>query len=187
MAMEMDPEKVNDEQRSADLQIENSILKAGEAYSASHRRSRTENKERASNRARIKDLGMRTDAYQVGVRIVKDLTENERKDFLRDLNLVVKVLGAKQAELFPDEALKAAKREEKQREKKAKEGRSQEELDAATNDNPRSDPAAGGAKPQTESQAEAEQSEGDAVLDAMAPKISQSDKAKRLREKAGLP
>lgn len=133
-----DPNFIND----PDRQIASSIDKIGERYSASHKRSRTENKERSEIRARAKELGIRTDAFQVGVRIVKDLTANERKDFLRDLDLIVKTLGARQAELFPDEALRAAKREAA----KGNKTRTQAELDAKTDTDPKSDPAAGGAQ-----------------------------------------
>lgn len=143
--LETDPDKIND----ADRQIEARIFKEGESYSASHKRSRTENKTRAESRARIKEIGMRTDAYQVGVRIVKDLSAREREEFLRDLNLVVKVLGNRQQDLFPEEALRAAKREKLRQEEEAK--AEAERKKQAESDKPgsRSDPNAGGAKPQT--------------------------------------
>src|SRR5690606_33267697 len=127
------------------------------------------NKERSEIRNRAKELGLRTDAFQVGVRIVKDLTANERKDFLRDLDLVVKTLGARQAELFPDEALRAAKREER----KANKGRSKDELDAKTDSDPRSDPSAGGAQTDIEQaireRQEREQAEGETILAGKSP------------------
>ncbi len=163
--MTENPDEINDPQR----QIEANIDKIGERYSASHKRSRTENKERADIRGRAKELGMRTDAFQVGVRIVKDLTANERKDFLRDLNLVVTVLGAKQGVLFPDEALRAAKREERKTEKAAGKPRTQAELDANTDNNPASNPANGGAQVDIEDAiakaTAAEQAEGAALLE----------------------
>jgi hypothetical protein len=163
--MNDNPDEINDPQR----QIEASIDKIGERYSASHKRSRTENKERAEIRTKAKELGMRTDAFQVGVRIVKDLTDNERKDFLRDLNLVVSVLGAKQGLLFPDEALKAAAREQRKADKAAGKPRSAAELDAKTDTDPKSDPAAGGAQVDIEeaiaAQTARELAEGEALIE----------------------
>lgn len=203
--LEDDPDKINDAER----QIEAKIGQIGEAYAASNKRQKTENKTRAENRAKIKEMGIRTDAYQVGVKLARDLTETERKDFMRDLTLVVKVLGAKQQELFPDEALKAAKREQAKKDKAAKAPRSKEELDAASEENPRSDPNSGGAKPQVpevdtrppelrssdpvideslKSVLAREQEEGDAALDAGLPqtKKSQSEIAAERRAAAKL-
>ena len=197
--METDPSKINDAER----QIEATILEVGQAYADSNKRQKKENKSRAENRARIKELGVRTDAYQVAVRICKDLTESERKDFLRDLDLLVRVLGPRQRDFFEDEAIKAEKREQKRRDKEAEAGRTQAELDAKTDTDPKSDPAKGGAgkgrkkkgaqaeppagetgdeliaRVAREKQAEQEQREGDAIL-------SQSERAAKKREAAGL-
>lgn len=160
MAMTDDPNYIND----PDRQLASNIDKLGDRYSGSHKRSRTENSERSQIRARAKELGIRTDAFQVGVRIVKDLTANERKDFLRDLDLIVKTLGARQADLFPDEALRAAKREAS----KGNKPRTPAELDANTDTNPASDPANGGAQVDLEEAIAAQQArelaEGDALL-----------------------
>jgi len=192
--METDPEKIND----ADRQVEASLLKAGEAYAASHKRSRAENKERAANRAKIKELGLRTDAYQVGVRIVKDLTETERSDFLRDLTLVVTALGHRQQELFPEEALKAQQRIERAKEKAAKEAAKLQGNEGApdSDTNPRSNPNAGGAKPMTPEEEAAEQAEGEKVLSGVTStevktaeprkRRSQSEIAEEKRKSAGL-
>ena len=141
MPMEMDPDKIND----SDRYVESKLLEQTEIYAASRVRSRKENEIKATSRKRVADLGLRTDAYQIGIRLVKDLTEGERADFMRDLGLVLKVLGARQADLFPDEVLKAEKRAQKARDREAKAGRSKAELDAASDSNPKSDPAAGGA------------------------------------------
>lgn len=208
--MTNDPNFINDPQR----QLEANLDKIGERYSSSHKRSRTENKERADIRARAKELGLRTDAFQTGIKIVKDLTENERKDFLRDLDLIVRVFGAKQSELFPDEALKAEQRVKRQAERAAKEGRTKEELDAASDSNSRSDPSAGGAQIDLEdaiaaatdpvipdggvynagagkpSLEEIEAAEGEAALADAAPettKQSQSAKAQARKNAAGIP
>lgn len=191
--METDPSKIND----ADRYIESKILEAGQAYADSNKRQKKENKARAENRAKVKELGVRTDAYQTAVRICKDLTESERADFLRDLELLVRVLGPRQRDFFEDEAIKAEKREQKRKDAEAKEGRTQAELDAKTDTDPKSDPKKGGAgkKAKTIKEAAAasdaalaesiaatqaqEQADGDAIL-------SQSEIAAKKREAAGL-
>lgn len=199
--IEMDPAKIND----ADRYVESKILEAGEAYAESNKRQKVENKKRAENRAKIKDLGVGTYAYQVAVKICKDLTETERGDFLRDLDVLVRVLGPKQKDLFADELIKAEKRAQRQAEKAAKVTGKEGAPDP--DNNPRSDPNAGGAKPQTEEKpwpddvaaADAaafvesekrlrepdappdvpgEQAEGEAALAAAMPKTKQAQSAK---------
>lgn len=135
--METDPSKIND----ADRQIQGKVYEEAQKYAETRTKSRALNKERAASRAKIDEMGIRTDAYQTGIRLIKDLSVGERADFMRDLNLILGVLGKRQSDLFPEEALKAAKREE-DRKKKA-----QEEKTAAGRlpDHPRSDPAKGGA------------------------------------------
>jgi hypothetical protein len=136
--MEQDPDKINDIER----QIEQRVFKEGEAYAASHKRSRAENKDRSASRERIKEMGLRTDAYQVGVRIVKDLTALERKAFLQDLELVVRVLGSRQKDLFPEEAMRAEKREQRRKEAEA-EAKKGSAGAPDPDKNPRSDPEQG--------------------------------------------
>lgn len=181
--MEQDPDKINDIER----QIEQRVFKEGEAYAASHKRSRAENKERSASRERIKEMGLRTDAYQVGVRIVKDLTALERKAFLQDLELVVRVLGSRQKDLFPEEAMRAEKREQRRKEAEA-EAKKGSAGAPDPDKNPRSDPNKGGAKPRTGKKGEAsnvvqlqppsgeqqqaEQQEGEETLKSMAPETA---------------
>jgi hypothetical protein len=186
--MEQDPDKINDIER----QIEQRVFKEGEAYAASHKRSRAENKDRSASRERIKEMGLRTDAYQVGVRIVKDLTALERKAFLQDLELVVRILGSRQKDLFPEEAMRAEKREQRRKEAEAEANKGK--AGAPDPDkNPRSDPAKGGAKPRvgkkgetgnvvqlqppSGEQQQAEGQEGDAVLNGLTPETQAAQNA----------
>jgi hypothetical protein len=142
VAMETDPAKIND----ADRQLDAKINEAADWYAGSNARQKDENKGRAENRKHVSDLGLSTKAYQWAVQLLKSgLTDFEIKDVLRDLEIFVRVLGDRQAELFPAELAAATKRRERKAEKAAKEPRGGEELDAATDANPKSDPAAGGA------------------------------------------
>jgi hypothetical protein len=209
VAMEQDPAKIND----YDRQLATSIEKLGEFAAGSNQRQRDENKLRAENRAKVKELGVGTYAYQVAVKVCKDMTEGERKDFLRDLELLVRILGPKQKDLFADELIKAEAREKKRQEKESEAGRTKAELDAKTDTDPKSDPAAGGAgkkpkggkKKATEAveelnraplasevdpaaaQAAAEQAEGEKLLDGAGKPKSQTEIAQQKRDEAGVP
>ena len=114
-------------------------------------------------------MGISTHAYQIAIKVVKDLTESERRDWLRDFQMVVKVLGGRQKELFPEEALRAEKRAQRQKEKAAGKPRDKGELDAQTDANRRSDPNAGGAQVDIEEAiknvTEREKQEGAALLE----------------------
>lgn len=162
--VEMDPDKINDHDR----QIEARILKEGQDYAARNQRSKAENKGRAESRARIKELGMDTNAYATAIRLIKDKTPEELKAWRRDFELTLKIMGSKQKELFPEEQLRAEKRLERQRDAAAKKGRSKDELDAKTDSDPRSDPNAGGAQIDIEQaireRQEREQAEGETIL-----------------------
>lgn len=135
--MNENPDEIN----NPDRQIAARVYNEAEAYAETRKVSKDLNEKRTKSRKNIVEMGFRKDAYQVAIRVVKDLTPREQKDFIRDLQTFLKILGGRQADLFPEEALKAAKREEKRKEKaaedKARAGRSP--------DHPRSDPAAGGA------------------------------------------
>ena len=199
--MEQDPDKINDIER----QVEQRVFKEGEAYAASHKRSRAENKERSASRERIKEMGLRTDAYQVGVRIVKDLTALERKAFLQDLELVVRILGSRQKDLFPEEAMRAEKREQRRKEAEA-EAKKGSAGAPDPDKNPRSDPAKGGAKPRVGKKGEAatgavvgldgkplpaaetetEQQEGDAALKGLAPDTAAAQEAAKPKSQSQI-
>lgn len=141
--METDPAKIND----MDRQLEQSIFTEGQGYAARNARSKEENKGRANARERIKNLGMNPQAFGAAVAVVKTKTPRELEDYVRDFLLAVKVLSQKQAELFPEEAAAALKREQLREQKAAAIPRTKEELDAASDANSRSAPDAGGAKP----------------------------------------
>lgn len=175
-----------------EAQIADTLFKQGQDYADRNKRSKAENKGRAESRAKIKELGMNPNAYATAIRLIKDLTASELKDWRRDFEMTLKVMGSRQKELFPEEQLAAEARAQRKAEKAAKEPRSQAELDAKTDTDPKSDPAAGGAQIDIEEAIAAktaeEQVEGAAVLD-QAPtneKLSQSEKAQRARNAAGL-
>lgn len=170
--MAMAEDRINDDERDgtitdAEAQIEATLFKQGQEYAARNQRSQAENKGRAESRAAIKSLGMNPSAYAQAVKLIKDLTPSELKDWRRDFELTLKVMGSKQKELFPMEQLAAEQRAKRAAEKAAGKPRTQAELDAATDSNPKSDPAAGGAQIDIEeaiARQAAEQAEGDAIL-----------------------
>jgi hypothetical protein len=132
------PEEINDAER----QINQVIWNEGQDYAERNKRSKAENKGRAESRERIKKTGITPNAYHTAIRLIKDLSPRELEDWKRDFSLVLKVLGSRQAELFPEEALKVAKREADRKRREAEE-KTKAGVDADTN--PRSDPKAGGA------------------------------------------
>lgn len=181
MPMNDNPDEIN----AADRQIESTIWKEGQNYAARNARSKEENKGRAESRDRIKQTGISTNAYHTAVGLIKKLSASELKDWRRDFDLVLKVLGSKQQELFPEESLKIAKRES---DKKAKEAEAKTKAGPDADTNPRSDPNKGGAKPRvagTGDEADVksnvpapnppdEESEGAAALDAGLPKTKKA-------------
>lgn len=142
MPMTEKPEEINDAERYVDT----SIWKEGQEYAERNARSKEENEGRKESRERIKKLGMSPNAFHTAVGLVKKLTQRELDDWLRDFNASLGVLRQRQSDLFPIEAAAAAKREEK-RLQRAAEAKTKAGVDPDTN--PRSDPNAGGAKPQT--------------------------------------
>jgi len=152
----------------AEAQIEATLFKQGQEYAARNLRSKTENKGRAESRAAIKSLGMNPNAYATAIKLIKDLTQAELKEWRRDFDLTIKVMGSRQRELFPSEQLAAEARIQRAKDKAAKKGRTQSEMDADSDVNPRSDPNAGGAQIDLEAAiAEAtarELAEGEALL-----------------------
>ena len=140
--MEDDPDKIND----PDRQLAAKVVAKGKEYHESRVRSRDENAIKAKGRKEIADLGFRTDAYQHSLRVSRDLTPKEQKDYVRDFRFFLKVFGDNQADLWPEEAAKAAARAQKRAAKaaKAKESDIDRERRLAA-DSPRSDPARGGA------------------------------------------
>jgi hypothetical protein len=169
-----------------DTQIDNTIMKLAEDYASCDRRSAEINDERATIRENAEKLGIPSKAFQHAVGMVKHMSKGERRDYEEGVARVLRAVGDRQADLFPEAAERIRKREEKA----ATKPRTPAEIDAANEANPRSDPNKGGAKPQTPPNPPDEQTEGDAALAAAAPKTtakqSQSAKAKAKLAAAGL-
>lgn len=133
------------------------IWREAEGYAQTRETSRKLNKTRAKSRSNIEDGGIRTDAFQDGIRLVKDLDADERKAYMADLMLVLDVLGARQGDLFPEDVAKRAKAAEKAKTKGAKtpkvskkaaaaaQTRTKADLDKQTDEAKRSNPGNGGA------------------------------------------
>jgi hypothetical protein len=129
------------------------ILQTGATDGESLKVSKIQNDKRAESRKKIKEAGMNTTAYGMGVKVAKMmLNQGEREDFIRDFLITVETLTQKQVEFWPDLAMIAEKRRAKAAEKKAraaaaagKETPEQQERRVAADTNPRSDPKRGGA------------------------------------------
>jgi hypothetical protein len=169
----------------AQKEIDSTISKLADQYASCDRRSAEINDERATIRANVDKLGIDPKGFVHAVAQVKQMSNGERRDYQASVSRVLSVIGDRQGELYPEYAERIRKREERAAEAAAKAGRTQEELDAETNANPRSDPAAGGAGAPP-----GEQADGEAALAAAAPvtaaKQSQSEKAAKKRAAAGL-
>lgn len=153
-----DADRVND----VDARTDKRIAELATRYAESLERSGEENDERSEIREEIVDLGLESRAFQHGVTLIKTMSKGEQRAYITSLNRVVNALQDKQAELFPEEFEKIKKREE------AKAQTVANTVDSDTN--PRSDPNAGGAKPQVPVEnPPGEQEDGEAALAAMAP------------------
>lgn len=146
--LEDDPDKINDPNR----QLETKVVAQAEKYQQSRLRSQSENKIKADGRKEIDKLGFRTDAYQSALRVARDLTPAEQKQYVRDFRFFLKVFGDKQQELWPEDAAKAAARAKRKAERAAKdraaaggETQEQQERRLAADTKRRSDPKSGGA------------------------------------------
>jgi hypothetical protein len=151
-----------------DAQINSTILKLAEDYAASEARSANENEIRANIRSNVEKLGIPSKAWQVGVSMAKHMTVGERRDHEVGLKRVLSVLDEVAPTLWPEDVARAKKREERKAAEAAGQPRSEGELDAKTDSDKRSDPAAGGAKPQTESAPAAEEKKPETLKDAVA-------------------
>lgn len=181
--MTENPDEIND----ADRQIAQVIWNEGQAYAENNKISKKQNKARAESRERIKQTGIRPDAYALAVKHIKDLSTREQIEFLDDYKLVMKTMGSRQAELFPEESLKIAKREadrkrrEEEDKKKAAEAATLKGVDPDTN--PRSDPTKGGAGKAKAKQPATTLKEATAASDAA---IKESLAAVEAEKKPGL-
>lgn len=160
-----DSDRIND----VDGRIRERIGDLATRYAESLHRSGEENEERGEIREEIVDLGLESRAFQHGVTLIKTMSPGEQRAYIHTLNLVVEALQPKQQEMFPEEFERIKKREE---------ARAQTVADAIDSDtNPRSDPNAGGAKPQIPVEnPEGEQAEGEDALAALAPKTAAAKK-----------
>lgn len=126
--------------------VDSTVLKLAEQYQATVEKSRELNEERANIRENVGKLGIDPKAFQVGLRMAKDMSKGERSDFTGSLDRVLGVLDGKEVDLFgAEEMRKRDERKKKAEDKKAKAGRDKAELDKKTDTNPKSDPAKGGA------------------------------------------
>lgn len=146
--MEDDPELIND----PDRQLEAKVVKQAEKYQQSRLRSKSENSIKAEGRKEIDKLGFRTDAYQASLRVARDLTPAEQKQYVRDFRFFLKVFADKQLQLWPEDAALAVARAKRKAERKAKDAAKaggetpeQQVRRLAADSNPRSDPKRGGA------------------------------------------
>lgn len=127
------------------------LQKLATSYAESLARSAEENGERATIRENAEKLGIPSKSFQNAVSMVKLMTPGERSDYTNGVNRMLEAIGTEQmrAELFPEvveaERRRAAREAERKSKKDAEEGRSKEDLDAKSDQNPRSDPTAGGA------------------------------------------
>jgi len=97
------------------------ILTTGQTDGETLKISKIQNEKRAQSRKKIKDAGMNTTAYGMGVKVAKMmLNQGEREEFIRDFLVTVEVLTKVQVELFPDLAMIADRKREKMKEREAR-------------------------------------------------------------------
>ncbi len=153
-----DDDRIND----IDAKTDQKINDLATQYADSLARSSDENEIRGEIREKIADLGISSKGFQHAVMMLKSMSAGERNDYQNGMDRVVKALADRQAELFPEEFERIKKREE------AKAQTVANTLDSDTN--PRSNPDAGGAKPQVPVEnPPGEDAEGEAALAAMVP------------------
>lgn len=205
---EADNDRIND----PDVQVDNKIIKLAEEYNSLNQRSKDLSDDRKTIRENVEKLGIHPLAWQHAVKLTKDMTDGERRDYQVGMNRVLKVIGERAGDLFPEDVERTNKRAERKAERAAKDGRTQAELDAKTDTDPKSDPKKGGAgkgrKKKDEPAADTrppemrssdpvvdaslkgmhdEQAEGEAALNAgLTETRSQSQKAKDKLEKLGV-
>ena len=184
--------------RPEDVKLDAEIMSILEEYAALDTQSGVINMKRAKLRKKADDRGIPSLALQESVRKLKKFSKAERLDHERVVKRVLKAAEGRQTELWPDEVAKADKGRARKAEKAAKAKAKAAEAKAASieagDDNPRSDPNKGGAKPMTaEEVMTGEQAEGAAILDgglagikARAGVPSQSAQAAAVRDKLGL-
>lgn len=131
--------------QSEDMKLDSTILKLAGQRASIDRKRKDLNEEARQINATVDKLGIVPAAFMLGVRLVKGMDKGEQRDFLSGVRRTTRVVGERQAELWPEEAKRVQDRIQRAKDKKAKQPRSGDELDAKTNSNPRSDPKKGGA------------------------------------------
>jgi chromosome segregation ATPase len=175
-----DADRVNDIEAHVDSKIDRLLTE----YAQCDMDSADLTTRRAEIREEAEKLGFASAEFQEAVRKVKKMTKREREHHDANVERIIRLAETRQAELWPEQAKKAREREEA-RDNAAAEARTAAGVDPDTN--PRSNPDAGGAKPQIDNAAE--QAEGEAALaDGLkgTTKASQSAKAAAKRSAAGL-
>lgn len=136
----------------ADMKIDDTILKLAEQYVGYENRAKQLNKDKAGVREQADKIGIPSLAWQIGVRMVKIMDLQERRDFERGFKRVTGVLSKNAETLFPEDLERQKKRKDKAKEKAAKAAAAagkdtpeQQERRIAADNNPRSDPKSGGA------------------------------------------
>lgn len=179
-----DADRIND----VDAKIDGELLKLAEDYVALENRAKEITEQKKLIREKAERMDQHPTAFRTAISWVKLFSNADRVSVLSSFHRMMHVLGERQGELFPEQAKKLAEREAKNAEKAAIDA-TKAGPDADTN--PRSNPDAGGAKPQVQNPA-GEDAEGDAALAAMTPattaakKLSQSEKAAAKRAAAGM-
>jgi hypothetical protein len=189
----------------ANMQIDDKIRKSVARTVDLMKRRKNLNDEIKEEREQMEKIGVHPRAYQDEVRNFKLYDESERALYMASRRRMQEVLAPVEESMFAEEIAERKKKAERKAAKDGNKPRTPAEIDAANADNPRSDPNAGGAKPQVPPEPPAgdwpddkavaerdaaEEMAGDAVLKSMAPqttkKQSQSAKAKAKLAAAGL-
>ncbi len=180
-----DADRIND----LDAKIDSDLLKIAEEYVECENQAKALNERKKSLREKAERLEQHPTAFRTAIMWVKLFSNADRISVLSSFHRMIGILGDRQKDLFPEQVKKL---EERAAKKMAKDGgRTQSELDAATDTSERSDPNVGGAKPAVENPPD-EQAAGDAALNAGLPetkaagkKKSQSQIAKEIASAAG--
>jgi hypothetical protein len=173
----------------ANMQIDDKIRKSVARTVDLMKRRKNLNDEIKEEREQMEKIGVHPRAYQDEVRNFKLYDESERALYMASRRRMQEVLAPVEESMFAEEIAERKKKAERKAAKDGNKPRTPAEIDAAAQDNPRSDPNAGGAKPQTPPNPPGEQDEGAAALAAAAPKTlgkkkSQSQIAKEKLEGA---
>lgn len=190
--METDPSKINDYNRKREA----TIWQKGQKYAEQNEVSKEQTEARKADREDMEKIDIDPSAFHAAVGLIKRKTPAKLAKYLADFNLVLKVLGKRQQELFPTEMLALAKREQAEKDRAAKKAKADkpakktETKASAKKAAKKTNGKAGNVvKP------DQEQADGDKVLKSMAPATeaakkgkpeSQSEVARKKLEDAGL-